>query len=74
MNANPRPDIETVEDIPQISSSTELNEKMERVRELRREGEGWYDACIRVGENDAQKYVLTQLMLQEVREDRDNND
>ena len=73
MKVNPLADIETVEDIPQINSAEELNEKIENAKQLHRDGDGWYDACLRVGENDAQKYVLTQLMLREVRGDRDNN-
>lgn len=60
-------DIQSAEDIPQIDSAEELNERIEQVKELREDGEGWYDACLRVGENDAQKYVLLRLMLREIK-------
>ena len=66
--------IQEASGIEGIESAEHLDKKVKQVEELREQGEGWYDACLRIGENDAQKYVLTQLMLREVREDRDNND
>ena len=65
--------IQEASGIEGIESAEHLDKKVEQVKELREQGEGWYDACIRVGENDAQQYVLIQLMLQEVREDRHND-
>ena len=65
--------IEQADDIPDIDDVGDLQKKMEQIKQLREGGEGWYDACLRVADNDAQEFVLTQLMLREVRRERKNS-
>ena len=64
-------DIQSAEDIPEIDDVGHLREKLEQVKELRKGGEGWYDACLRVGDNDAQKFVLAHLVVRQVKDSHD---
>ena len=70
MDESYRDTIESAEDIPEVESAEELNEKTEQVEELRETGEGWFDACLTVADNDAQRYVLIHLMARRVRKER----
>ena len=63
-------EIKSTTEVPSLDSSDELADMLDEVKRIRKDGEGWYDACLRVADNDAQTVVLTQLMLREVRKDR----
>jgi len=72
MNENHYNIIESAKHIPEVDAVGELNEKIEKVKQLRQDGEGWYDACLRVAENDSQTYVLLCMMLNRVENEREN--
>jgi len=57
--------IDSIEDVPAITDRDELNEMLEATRELVAEGEGWYDTCIAVADNDLELIILQELRLKE---------
>lgn len=58
-------EIESIEDIPTIESHDELREMLSEIEELVDSGEGLFDACMRVAENDLELVLLNGITLRE---------
>jgi len=58
-------EIESIEDVPTIESHDELEEMLSEVEKLVEEGEGSYDACMRVADNDLELILLNCIRSRE---------
>ena len=58
-------EIESIEDVPTIGDIEELRRMRSEVEGLVEDGEGRFDACMRVAENDLELIVLSGILLGE---------
>lgn len=58
-------EIESIENVPTVEDSEKLEEMRSEVEELVNGGEGRFDACMRVAENDLELIILSGILFGE---------